>query len=348
MAKRVLVVSSQEGFAPVLQMQIELWGGILDFTLAASANEALWEVRGSPYELVLAPWQLPEMTGIEFAEVVQALSPASRLILIGAPVTPALQSQAEGLNVVALLGEVSPQEVAIVMSRTLDLPLPPAAATSQAESMVQSEPVAQPSDALLPGDVGTAAAGPGVVTALPTEFSPLPVLPEEPVAAAQWEVAQVSEPGELEPIELEPVQLETAPPEPAGPTVVLTALQEEDVRQALRELLASVGPQAVVLVGGVGDPLVVEGAVQGLPLRSLSERAVSALENVDAMAQLLQDENLRGFALFVGSRFDVYAFAVTEATLLLMIFDKTVVEGKLGSVWLFTRRVVEELQRVLS
>jgi hypothetical protein len=137
-------------------------------------------------------------------------------------------------------------------------------------------------------------------------------------------------------------------PETAAPRVTLTERQEGDVQRALRDLLASIGPHTAVLVSDAGEPLAVEGTATGLPFPALAEKAVAALYNIDGLAQLLQDEFLLGFCLFVGSRHDVYAFSVTDATTLLMIFDKTVVEGKLGSVWLYTKRVVEELRQALS
>ena len=298
MAKRVLVVAGREGVAPALQVQIELWGDSLEFTLAASGNEALWEIRGSPYDLVLSPWQLPEMNGMEFAEVVQALSPATKVVLTGVQITPPLQSQAERLHLFALLPEVSPQDAAAVISRALNIPLP------------RPKPVAPPPP---PKEEAPASA--------PVRAQPAPIAPAEPVM----------------------------PPEPAPvPKVALSKAQAEAVRRALRDIIASVGPQVAFLADTAGEPLVVEGEVGGLPLPALATGAAAGLSGVAGLARLLDEDKFLGLSLFTGVRYDIYAFTITEGTSLFMVFDKRVVEGKLGSVWLYTRRVVDDLRSALS
>ncbi len=296
MAKRVLVVAGRDGVAPALQIQVELWGESLDFTLAASGNEALWEIRGSPYDMVLAPFQLPEMTGMEFAEVVQALSPATKLVLVGVPVTPALQNQAEALHLYALLADVGPQEVAVVVSRALGVSLP------------RPKPAAPPPPKEQPAPP---ASKPAARTAAPP-----PV--EEPAAA------------------------------PTPPKVTLTAAQEKAVRRSLKDLLASIGPQVALLTSAGGDALVTAGSAGEIPLEEVTAHTLSALSGREVLAQLLGDAGLLGLTLFTGSRYDIYAFTVTAATALVLVFDKRVVEGKLGSVWLYTRKVVDELRTSLS
>jgi len=297
MARRVLIVAGKEGYIPVLQAQIELWGGVLDFTLAASGNEALWEIRGSPYDLVLAPAQLPEMAGMEFAEVVQALSPATRVVLVGARITPALQSQAEALRLFALLPEVSVQEVATVIGRALGLPVP------------RPKPPPPPKEAPPP----------------PPKEAPPPAAP--PAAP--------------------PVQKPAAPPPPA-PRVTLTPAQQEAVRRALRDLVASIGPQLALMVSVAGEVLLAEGSAGDMPIPALAAQMASGLAGIGGLARLLKDDRFLGLSLFSGSRYDLYAFTVTPTTVLLLIFDKMVVESKLGSVWLYTRRVVEELRTALE
>jgi CheY-like chemotaxis protein len=302
MAKRVLVVAGREGVAPAFQVQIELWGDTLEFTLAASGNEALWEIRGSPYDLVISPWQLPEMNGMEFAEVVQALSPATKVVLIGVPqITPPLQSQAERLHLFALLPEVSPQDAAAIISRALGTPLP-----------------------------------------RPKPAPPPPPPREEPPVPA---------PAKIKPISAAAVQPAPAPVQPAPPPVpqvTLDKAQTEAVRRALRDILASVGPQVAFLASAAGEPLVVEGEAGDLPLPALAARAAGGLGGVSEVARLLNEDRFLGLSLFTGVRYDIYAFTITEATSLFLVFDKRVVEGKLGSVWLYTRRVVEDLRSALA
>ncbi|MBN1484649.1 MAG: hypothetical protein JXA37_07995 [Chloroflexia bacterium] len=321
MAKRVLVVAGREGVAPALQLQIELWGRILDFTLAASGNEALWEVRGSPYDLVLAPWQLPEMNGIEFAEVVQALSPAAKVVLIGVPITPALRSQAKALDIYALLAESSPQEVAVLISRALEIALPRRRPTPTPAPQVEPEPAPAP---------------------LPTHPKPAPPKPQpavEKTSTVETEPTPAAKPAA-------PPAKEPTPPLPVQ--VTLSTAQQAAVRRALQDLLISIGPQVAVLLNAGGEILVAEGSPGSLNMEGLCARAVATMVGSDDVAEFLGDEHIFGLGLLVGSRYDIYTFTVTDTTVLLLVFDKTILEGKLGSVWLYTRKLVEELQDRLA
>jgi len=300
MAKRVLAVAGREGVAPALQVQIELWGDSLEFSLAASGNEALWEIRGSPYDLVLSPWQLPEMNGMEFAEVVQALSPATKVVLIGVPkVTPPMQSQAERLQILALLPEVTPQDIAAVISRALGIALP------------RPKPAPPP-----PPDEKPAATKPA-----PTRSKP--EVAAQPASASQ-----------------------SPPPEP--PPVTLTKAQTQAVRRALRDVIASVGPQVAFLASVSGEPLVIEGNPEDLPLSAVATQVAAGIVGLSDLARLLREEKFLGLNLFNGARYDIYVFTITEATSLFLIFDKQIVESKLGSVWLYTRRVVDDLSAALA
>lgn len=305
MAKRVLAVAGREGVAPAVQVQIELWGDSLEFTLAASGNEALWEIRGSPYDLVLCPWQLPEMNGMEFAEVVQALSPATKVVLIGVPpVTPPMQSQAERLHLFALLPEVMPQDVAAVIGRALGISLP------------------RPKPAPAP---------------------PPPPPPEEPPAPKPTPARPKPAPAPAPtPAPAPP------PPPPPAPKVTLTKAQAEAVRRALRDIVASVGPQVAFVASAAGDPLFVEGNPGELSLPAVAAAAAAGLGGLGALARLLSEDKFLGLSLFTGARYDVYVFTITEAASLFLIFDKRIVESKLGSVWLYTRRVVDDLSAALS
>ncbi|MGC8874489.1 MAG: hypothetical protein ACP5SI_08605 [Chloroflexia bacterium] len=317
MAKRALVVAARDGMAPSLQTQVELWGGAVDWTVATSANEALWEVRGSPYDLVLAPWQLPEMTGIEFAEVVLALSPGTRVVLVGVPVTPALRNQAQALGVFGLLPDAEPQQVAALISRALELPIPqPPPSTIP----VPGKPPSPPGTGRQP----SASAGATVPSSARQALRPVPAKPPEVDSARPA------------------VSAETRSP------ITWTPEQRERVRRALQELLASIGPLLALLVDAQGKILMHEGPVQVPEADGLAAQAVRVLAARESMAPLLGDEHPMGFLFFTGARYDLYAFPVTEATVLLLVFDRVLGEGKLGPVWLYARRSVEELRGALS
>jgi DNA-binding NarL/FixJ family response regulator/predicted regulator of Ras-like GTPase activity (Roadblock/LC7/MglB family) len=316
-------VAGREGTASALHTQVELWGNVVDWTVATSANEALWEVRGSPYDLVLAPWQLPEMTGIEFAEVVLALSPATKVVLVGVPVTPALHNQAQALGVFGLLSDADPERVAALISRALEIPIPETAlAAPQAE---EKRPAAAPPKAMPKPPLSSPQ-----VSVPPRAREALRPIPSRPAAQAG----------------AEPLRPPTLGMEPRA--VSWTPEQQERVRSALQALLTSVGPLLGLLVDAQGQVLLQEGSVRFPKATELAAHAVRILGVREEAARLLGDEHLLGVLFLTGARYDLYAFGVTETIVLLLVFDRAVAEGKLGPVWIYARRAVEELRSILS
>lgn len=317
MPKRALMVAGPDGMAPALQMQIELWGDAVDWTVATSANEALWEVRGSPYVLVVAPYQLPDMGGMDFAEVVLKLSPTTRVVLVGVPMTPAIQNRAQALGVFGLLSDAEPQQVAALISRALEVPIPvpgpgfkPPGKTPVSSEVVPPEPLSS---------------RPPVS---PRAQQALHVTPAKPVGPTEAGTAAV------------PVQERRA--------VTWTPEQQARVGRALQELVASIGPLLALLVDVQGQVLLREGGVRVPEAEDLAAQVVRVLMVREEMARLLADDRLTGFLFFTGARYDLYAFPVTEASLLLLVFDRTLAEGKLGPAWLYARKSVEELRSALS
>ena len=102
------------------------------------------------------------------------------------------------------------------------------------------------------------------------------------------------------------------------------------------------------LASTAGDPLVVEGNPGDLPLPAVATQAAAGLQGMGDLARLLHEEKFLGLSLLTAARYDIYAFTITAATALFLVFDKRIVESKLGSVWLYTRRVVDELSTALA
>ncbi len=49
-----------------------------------------------------------------------------------------------------------------------------------------------------------------------------------------------------------------------------------------------------------------------------------------------------------GTRYEIYAFNVGQRFILTVVFDKNVNAGKLGSVWVYTRRVIRQLETTIE
>jgi predicted regulator of Ras-like GTPase activity (Roadblock/LC7/MglB family) len=66
------------------------------------------------------------------------------------------------------------------------------------------------------------------------------------------------------------------------------------------------------------------------------------------LARQLGEQRARAAYIHEGERFDLYAFHLDSRLSLLIIFDKRLNAGKLGTVWVYARRAMRQIQQILG
>ncbi|WP_207534172.1 response regulator [Desertivirga arenae] len=78
--KRILVVDDNLNNCTILRNQLELWK--LSVKVALSAAEALSVLKTESFDLVISDMQMPEMDGVELAQLIKQIAPSQTIILL--------------------------------------------------------------------------------------------------------------------------------------------------------------------------------------------------------------------------------------------------------------------------
>lgn len=92
MAHRLLVVTGGDDILQALPGQL---GDDLDITMVESANEALWEMRDTPPQAILANLTLPDMSGLDLADILPNFDASTKIVLWSREEDPDARRDAE-------------------------------------------------------------------------------------------------------------------------------------------------------------------------------------------------------------------------------------------------------------
>lgn len=316
------------GKSAVLQYVARQMAGLDDVVVMDSANHALWQARQTPPRIVLADMQLDDMSGVELAEILPNFAPNTRILICGpmSEVT-AGEVKAVGAEFVALAGSAA--DSVRTVYQALNIAPPPVLPTT---SELQQLPPAQ-SKSLNAPEPQAPIARPVVQPAQPTAkpaSQPVPPAPKE-----QPSVAPVAAP---------------APAEAFGGSGSLVILpQQLNILNKLLELLAKeVGAQCVLLSDPAGMVLVQWGALPSVVMEMTGPLLATSFSTAHQLARHLQEQDSSAVYIHEGTRYDIYAFNISYRVILIVMFDKRVNPGKLGTVWVYAKRAMKQLQQILK
>lgn len=143
---------------------------------------------------------------------------------------------------------------------------------------------------------------------------------------------------------------------------VLDALQEGNgvPRQALpdrhvdvlnvrlEELRREVGAQCVAASTANGAIVTQAGGLSDSYMEELVHLAADDFGTSLAMARLLGGTHTGNLSYYEGVRYDVYIANVEDDLFLVIVFDRRVQASRIGIVWLYARRAIENIRRVRS
>lgn len=128
---------------------------------------------------------------------------------------------------------------------------------------------------------------------------------------------------------------------------ITLAGRAETVRRALATLRRGTGIQCALLVDGEGRVLAQSGSVDGLALEALLTALVDEASIVLHLDRDLPGGAEVGLHHYEGGQYQVFV-AVTTTPLLLVGVSQQPPPRRLGVIWLFLRRTVQELRELLA
>lgn len=136
--------------------------------------------------------------------------------------------------------------------------------------------------------------------------------------------------------------------QPRGDALVIRPQQNATIQAMLNTLATDVGSQTVLLSDMAGMVLLKVGTVSNILPEMLGPILATNFSASVELSRQLNEQEPNALYLHEGARYDIYAFNVGYRFILTLIFDKEVGPSKLGSVWVYAKRVTRQLQHMLE
>ncbi len=366
MASGIVIVPSKN---PVLQRIAQQLAAFDEVRVLDSGNAVLWQARQNPPAVVLADVELEDMSGADFVEILPNLSPGTRLILSGAP-SPALDRAMQGTTVQLITpGESFDHNVWMVYQALGIAPPAPRVATGQlsADPSV-STPVTNNSSQSAQRAGKVAAVEP--VKPVQPNTKPASTPPSVPasrpippsISNTPTRLGSIAKPvtGTAKPRIAPPTALPTVPAPTLPPSqprdpfatrsgpLIVRPQQEMNIRTLLKMLVDDVGAQSVMLSDMAGMVLMEVGDRPNVMTYAVGPLLAMSFSTAAELSRQLGEQEANALYFHEGTNYDIYAFNVGYRFILTLILAKHSGASKLGSVWVYAKRVTRQIQLALG
>jgi CheY-like chemotaxis protein len=115
------------------------------------------------------------------------------------------------------------------------------------------------------------------------------------------------------------------------------------VTQRLSDLRFEVGAQCILFADTSGQLLTEIGPTDGLVSAELTELMGGGFTTLVEVARHLHEAHAFNLTYHEGVRYDIYAATVGERFFLTLVFDRRQGASRIGMVWLYTKRAIQDL-----
>jgi DNA-binding response OmpR family regulator len=135
--------------------------------------------------------------------------------------------------------------------------------------------------------------------------------------------------------------------EPSNPAS-LSGDRLDRVVQRLTDLRFEVGAQGILLADQKGRLLAEVGLIDDMQPGTLTGLMGGGFASLFDLARYLHEARSYNLTYHEGVRYDLYAANVGDRLLLTLIFDRRQGASRIGMVWLYTKRAIQDLLDLLS
>jgi CheY-like chemotaxis protein/predicted regulator of Ras-like GTPase activity (Roadblock/LC7/MglB family) len=127
------------------------------------------------------------------------------------------------------------------------------------------------------------------------------------------------------------------------------SVQYEDLLSGrLEELRREVGAQCVLAAASDGALVAQAGVLADLDMGQLLQLAANGFATSTALMHYLGGNHNSNLTYHEGASHDIYMVNVHDDLFLVIAFDRRVQASRIGIVWLYARRAIESLRRVMT
>lgn len=342
MTYRVVVVPGEN---PSLRfLASESLGDDIEVVTFESANEALWEVRSRPPEVIVADTDLPEMSGVDMAGILPNFGVPTRIILCSQNENPQMEREAMAFGTYRFLHGAYSQQTLHEAIREAIQSMPETAIDPEEETDTTPETVADTVER-----APQSPAPPPVKRPNPQARGRLAARASGLVARTRAHATQARAPRPVQATP-EPEPETEIPPlqyRPRSGNLVLTNENLSPIRTIMSQLSQELGPQCILLTDRAGMVLVEVGSTDKLPVMILLPLLSTSFATSGEVARQLGEEDATTLYIHEGVNYDLYCFDIAQRFLLVLVFNKKVASSKIGAVWVNTKRAIRDLHDAL-
>ena len=130
--------------------------------------------------------------------------------------------------------------------------------------------------------------------------------------------------------------------------LVLSDRQFEQINRLLASLRFEVGAQCILLADLAGQVVTEVGISEGLETGTFMPLIADGFATAFKMAQYLHDKEAFNLNFYEGSNYDIYSTSVGDNLFLTLVFDRRRQPSRIGMVWLYAKRTIQDLLESLS
>ncbi len=121
----------------------------------------------------------------------------------------------------------------------------------------------------------------------------------------------------------------------------------EHAIQRLQDLRFEVGAQVVWLADRAGHVLAEAGMIERVVPGEMVEVVNRSFDSSLQLVQQLREDRSFNLVYHEGARFDIYSSNIDHERFIVLVFDRRQGPNRIGIVWLYTKRAVQDLYNLL-
>jgi hypothetical protein len=126
------------------------------------------------------------------------------------------------------------------------------------------------------------------------------------------------------------------------------ATELERAIQRLQDLRFEVGAQVVWLADRTGQVLAEAGMIERVVPAEMVEVVNRSFDSSLQLVQRLREDRSFNLVYHEGTRFDIYSSNIDQNHFIVLVFDRRQGPNRIGIVWLYTKRAVQDLYNLLT
>lgn len=130
--------------------------------------------------------------------------------------------------------------------------------------------------------------------------------------------------------------------------VVLSDESFEAITAQLEALRGEIGARCILLADMLGQRLVEVGVTEGLDIATLLSLLAGGFAATGELARHFGSGKAANLNFHEGDRYEIYSATVSDSLFLALVYDRKVQASRIGLVWLYTRRAIENLLAVIT